>query len=220
MTSWVGLAEQVVAEVGAEVVHDAGAFVVRVPPIDVFVGHGRQRVKPVVLHVAFFQHKLLVVFDQIDKRFVPVLPLHEQVAAVFGGPFFEPHVVVDRGCDQIAPPVVPQFVREQVAVGEVALLDHEPRVGDVGRNLQRAIGGQDVAHTLPGVGTPPVFERVNGVSEVGEFLLHDPGVRRLAGQAHRDLPVRALVGVVEVHVGAYSYGAEVCWNGVIQNPGA
>ena len=34
------LTEHLVSEVGAEVVHDAGAFVVGVSPVDVFVGHG------------------------------------------------------------------------------------------------------------------------------------------------------------------------------------
>ena len=122
--------------------------------------------------MAFLKHKLLVVFDQIHEGLVAVFPLHKKVAAVFRRPFLQPHVVVDGGGHQVAPPVVAQFVGEQIAVGEVALLHHEPRVGNVGGNFEGAVGGQHVSDALPGVGTPPVLQGVNGVAEVGEFGLH------------------------------------------------
>ena len=62
--------------------------------------------EPQVLNVTFFQDKLLVVFHQIHEGLVAIFPLDKQMAAVFCWAFFEPHVVVDRGGDQISPPVV------------------------------------------------------------------------------------------------------------------
>ena len=172
-----------------------------------------------VLHVAFFQHKLLVVFDQIHKGLVAVLPLHKKVAAVFRRPFLQPHVVVDGGGHQVAPPVVSQFVGEQVSVGEVALLHHEPGVGNVGGNFEGAVRGQHVSDALPGVGTPPVFQGVNGEAEVGEFGLHGVDVPRLARESNRDGSVLPFVLVVVVDIGSHGHGAEVRGDGVVQRPG-
>ena len=213
------LTEHFVAEVRTKVVHDAGALVVGVSPVDVFVGHGREGVESFVLHVAFFQHKLLVVLDQIHKGLVSVFPLHEEVAAVFCGPFLQPHVVVDGGGHQVAPPVVSQFVGEQVSVGEVALLHHEPGVGNVGGNFEGAVGGQHVADALPGVGPPPVLQGVNGEAEVGEFGLHGVDVSRLAREPNRDGSVFAFVLVVVVDVWTHGHGAQVRGDGMVQRPG-
>ena len=207
-----------VSQVGAQVVEDARPFVVRVTPVDFGVRHGRQRMKAQVLDVALFQHKQLVVLDQIDEGFVPVFPLGEEVGTVFGGAFLEPHVVVDRRRHDVAPPVVAEFVGEEVPVGEVAFLDHEPGVGDVGGDFQGAVGGEDVPHALPCVRPPPVLQGVNREAEVGEFVLHRRAVTGLAGQAHRDVAVRPFVHVVVVHVRPHGEGAEVRGDGVIQRP--
>ena len=168
-----------------------------------------------VLHVAFFQHKLLVVFDQIHKGLVAVLPLHKKVAAVFRRPFLQPHVVVDGGGHQVAPPVVSQFVGEQVSVGEVALLHHEPGVGNVGGDFEGAVRGQHVSDAFPGVGTPPVFQGVNGEAEVGEFGLHGVDVPRLARESNRDGSVLPFVLVVVVDIGSHGHGTEVRGDGVV-----
>ena len=154
-----GLAVQGIAEVGAQVVQDACPLVVRVPAVDLGVRHGRQGVEAFVLDVAFFEDELLVVLHHVHKRVVAVFPLHKEVAAVFRRPFLQPHVVVDGRGHQIAPPVVPQFVREEVSVGEEPLLNHGPGVGDVGGNFQGAVRGEHVADALPGVRTPPVHRR-------------------------------------------------------------
>ena len=176
--------------------------------------------KPFVLHVAFLEHELLVVLDQINKRLVPVFPLHEKVAAVFGRALLEPHVVVDGGGNQIAPPMVPKLVRKQVAVGEVALFDHETGVGDVGRDLQRTVGGQHVTDTFPRVRTPPVFQSVDGVPEVGKFGLHRVAVGRLACEPDRDVPVRPAVHVIVVDVRPHRDGTEVGRDRMVQFPRA
>ena len=107
-----GLAVQGIAEVGAQVVQDARPLVVGVPAVDLGVRHGRQGVESLVLDVALFQDKLLVVLHHVHKGLVAVFPLHEEVAAVLRRPFLQPHVVVDGRGHQIAPPVMPQFVRE------------------------------------------------------------------------------------------------------------
>ena len=125
-------AEHVVAEVGPKVVQDTCTLVVRVPAVNLLVGHGRERMKPQVLDVAFFEHKLLIVFDQIHKSLVPIFPLHKKVTAVFRGTFLEPHVVVNGGSHEISPPVVAEFVGKQVAIRKCALLNHGSWIGDVG----------------------------------------------------------------------------------------
>ena len=212
------LAKDIVSEVCPEVVHDAGAFVIGVSPVDVFVGHGRKGVESFVLHVAFFQYKLLVVFDQIHKGFVSVFPLHKKVAAVFRGPFFQPHVVVNGWGHQISPPVVPQFVGEQVAVGEVALLHHEAWVGNVGWDFEGAVRGQHIPDALPSVRSPPVFKRINGVAEVRKFVLHGVDVSSLARESNRDGSILPFVHVVMVDIGPYGHGAKVRGDGVVQRP--
>ena len=214
-----GLAVQGIAEVGTQVVQDACPFVIRVPAVDLGVRHGRQGVESLVLDVAFFQDKLLVVLHHVHKRLVAVFPLHKEVAAVLRRPFLQPHVVVDGRGHQIAPPVVPQFVREEVSVGEEPLLNHGPGVGDVGGNLQGAVRGEHVADALPGVRTPPVLAGVDGVGEFREFGLHEVGVAGLGREADRDVAVRPGVHVVVVHVRAHRDGAQVGGNGVVQGPG-
>ena len=142
------------------------------------------------------------------------------MAAVFCWAFFEPHVVVDRGGDQISPPVVAQLVGKEVAVGKGILLDHRPWVGDVGGDFQGAVRGEDVANAFPGVGPPPMFECIDGEAEVGKFGLHQTRVVRLARQTHGNVPKRACVHVIVVDIRSDGNGAQVRWDGVVQFPRA
>ena len=215
-----GLTEQGIAQVRPQIVHHARAFVVGVAAVNVVVGHGRKGMKPLVLDVAFFQDKLLVVLDQIHKGLVSVFPLGEQVAAVFGRALFQPHVVVDGGRDQVTPPMVSKFMGKQVAVGEEVLLNHGTGVGDVGGDFEGAVGGQHVADPFPRIRTPPMLQRIDGEPEVDEFGLHEGGVRRLACQPDRDVPIEPVVHTFHVDKRAHCDGAEVRGDGVVQIPGA
>ena len=196
--------------------HDRCAFVVGVAPVDFLVGHGRKRVEPIVLDVAFFKDKQLVVFDHINEGFLTVFPLHKQVRAVLRGPFLQPHVVVDARRNDVAPPMVSEFMAEQVAVGHESFTHHELRVSDVGGDLEGAVGGQHIPDALPGVRPPPVFQGVDGESQLLEFGDHGSDVLGLAGEAHGHIPVRSGVYVIRVHIRRHCNGGLVGCDGVGQ----
>ena len=144
----------------------------------------------------------LIVLDHIDEGFFAVFPLHKQVRAVFRGPFLQPHVVVDARRNDVAPPMVSEFVAEQVAVGHQPFAHHELRVGDVGGDFEGAVSGQHVPDAFPSVRPPPVFQGVNGKTQLLEFGDHGPDVFGLAGEAHGHVPVCSGVHVIRVHIRA------------------
>ena len=188
--------EQFIAEVGPQVVRNRGAFVVGVASVDFLIGHGRKRVESVVLDVAFFQHKQLVVFDHINEGFLTVFPLHKQVRAVLRRPFLQPHVVVNARRNDVTPPMVSEFMAEQVTVGHQPFTHHELWVSDVGGNLKGAVGGQHIPDALPSVRPPPVFQGVDGESQFLEFGDHGPDVFGLAGEAYGHIPIRSGMHVI------------------------
>ena len=196
--------------------HDRGAFVVGVASVDFLVGHGRKRVESVVLDVAFFQHKQLVVFDHINEGFLTVFPLHKQVRAVLRRPFLQPHVVVDAWRNDIAPPMVSEFMAEQVAIGDEPFTHHELRVSDVGGDFEGAVGGQHIPDAFPGVRPPPVFQGVDGEAQFLEFGDHGPDVLGFARKAHGHVTVCSGVHVIRVHVRRYRDGGLVGCDGVSQ----
>ena len=195
---------------------DGSALVVGVSPVDFLIGHRRKRVETVVLDVAFFQHKELVVLHHIDECLLAVFPLYKQMGTVFRGPFLEPHVVVDARRDKVAPPVVSKFVAEQVPIGHQPFAHHELRVGNVGGNFQGSVCGQNVPHAFPRVRSPPVFQRIDGEAQLLELVGHGSDVFGLAGQPHGHFPICTGMDVVGIHVRRHRDGGLVRGDGVGQ----
>ncbi len=65
---------------------------------------------------------------------------------------------------------------------------------------KRTIRGQNIAHTLPSVGPPPVFQRVDGKPQLLEFVRHGIDLLRFSREANRNVTVVSGVHIIGIHV--------------------
>ena len=150
--------------------------------------------------MTFFEDELLIVFHDFNKLFGTIFPFDKEVRTVFSGTFFQPHVIVNGGCNQVAPPMVPEFMTEQITIGYKPFSNHELRIGNVGWDFKRTIRGKDIANTLPSVWSPPVFQRVNGKPQLLKFIRHGIDLLGLSGESNRNVTVVSGVHIIGIHV--------------------
>ncbi len=113
--------KQRVAHVPTQRPSHIGSLVVRVFAIGMRLRDPAQRMVAFVRHVGGLEHRRMVGTDGGQRRGPVIMVLQEHVFAEYGHALVDPHVFRGFAGNQVAPPMVAQFVGHHGFVGQVAV---------------------------------------------------------------------------------------------------